>query len=347
MAPQVGGGERREVAGAQHARQRREVHRERAAQARRVGVAVDAHPARGAHRTRVVEQRREFRVARVIEARRLVGESIEEAALHVAPRRRIARDHDGLARRRSDRGRRGCQRVAVQLARRLDLGRQRREGRQRVVALDDHARLRKAPRRHLEEFPDGGRHVGVVAVDAHVRQHGVPGEVHVGDGALGDRGEHRLRIDAEVVRVHDQIVDVEQHAAAGARAQRREELALADPGAREGDVGRGVLQQQPPPERVLHLRDARRDVIEHFGRVEDGQQVVRRAAAEARPAQVIAHEGGFDGIARARAARAGTTTSSASLPAIESPPRAAGSGSRRAADPASRGACRRRRSAYR
>ena len=99
---EIGRRERGEIARREHARERGEVHRERATQARRIGVAVDAHAARSAHRARVVEQRRELRVARVIEAGGLVDQPREEGALERAATAAAAPGAAGRAPRRAD-----------------------------------------------------------------------------------------------------------------------------------------------------------------------------------------------------------------------------------------------------
>jgi hypothetical protein len=88
------------------------------------------------------------------------------------------------------------------------------------------------------------------------------------------------RVDPEVLRVHVQVVDVEQHAAAAAPAELAEELRLGHLVAAERDVDGRVLEREPAPEPLLHARDASAHVIEHALGQCDWKEIVGLATAE-------------------------------------------------------------------
>ena len=118
--------------------------------------------------------------------------------------------------------------------------------------------------------------VRAVRVDAHVRKHGVPGQVQVADALARQRRQVARRVDAEVLRVHVQVVDVEQHAAAAAPAElgeeapprraRRAKRDVARSRSRAGGAGRA---------RPARARRARRRARARARRERDRQEVVR------------------------------------------------------------------------
>ena len=111
---------------------------------------------------------------------------------------------------------------------------------------------------------------------------------------------------AEVQRVDHDVVDVEQHAAAGAPAQLREELRLGDRVVGERQVSRQVLDQDSPAQALLHLRDVAAEDVERLVGERDRQQVVgmqHRGSAgtrRAREAGVVGDARRLDALREAR-----------------------------------------------
>ena len=66
-----------------------------------------------------------------------------------------------------------------------------------------------------------------------------------------------------------------------------EELPLGERGIAERDVARDILEQNPPPENVLHLAHARGDVLERSLGVGQRQEIMGVPAGDPGPAQVI------------------------------------------------------------
>ena len=87
------------------------------------------------------------------------------------------------------------------------------------------------------------------------------------------------------------------------RRELGEERRLGQLVAREHRVGRGILEQDPAAELVLHVRDPRDDVIERGVGVGHRQQIVRLVTAQRCPAQMIRDHRGLELVAQRANAR--------------------------------------------
>ncbi len=147
----------------------------------------------------------------------------------------------------------------------------------------------------LEQAPNRVRDGLVVAVDEQRR----PLVVALLDMSrkmnFADRGERkvgqiRARRKAVVGRRHEDIVDVEQQAAAGAPRDGADEIRLARRRFAEQDVGRRIFEQQRPGDGLLHLVDVIAHRRERRFRVGQRQQVVEIDALVSRPGQMLGDE---------------------------------------------------------
>ena len=91
-------------------------------------------------------------------------------------------------------------------------------------------------------------------------------------------------------RADEDVVDVEQESAAGAARDLAQEIGLGECAFGEDDVGRGVFEQDRPPQRGLHLVDMVHDASEGFEGVGQGQEIVEEGALVGRPRQVLGNE---------------------------------------------------------
>ena len=149
-----------------------------------------------------------------------------------------------------------------------------------VAVPFDERRDRSALADHdLEELPDRVGDRPVVAVDQQkialvVLLLGMSGQMDLADlveRKIGKIGECRK---AMVGGRHEDVVDVEQQAAAGAPDDLADEVGLAHRRFLEEDVGRWVLEQDRPADRILHLVDMIGDTGEVAARIGQRQQVV-------------------------------------------------------------------------
>ena len=131
-----------------------------------------------------------------------------------------------------------------------------------------------------------------VRVDAVRALVGVSSEMHLDHAVVGQRGEVRVRIPAVVAARDVDVVHVEQERAVGLLRETREELGLAHARAREGDVARGVLENERTLEEVLHHAHALDHVGQHGLVVRQRQEIVVVAAGHAGPAHVVAEPHG-------------------------------------------------------
>ena len=152
-------------------------------------------------------------------------------------------------------------------------------------------------------------HAAAVIVDHDVGQLAVAGHVDLADDAARQRVDERTAVrerigHARVQRVDDDVVDVEQHPAAAARAELREELGLGDRVVGERDIRRQVLDQHRPAQPILHLRHMPRHQRERRLGERDRQQVVhvhdRAVRSDAREARVIGDAHRIDPLDQAR-----------------------------------------------
>ena len=121
-------------------------------------------------------------------------------------------------------------------------------------------------------------------------------EVNLEDARGIERGERGLGIGAVIVRVHQQVVEVEQDAAVGLTRNCGEELAFAHAVVGEAHVARDVLDRDAAAEPRLHLANARGHVPRRFLGVRQRQQIVEMRAAVRGPAQVIREPGGLEAL---------------------------------------------------
>ena len=126
--------------------------------------------------------------------------------------------------------------------------------------------------------------------------HRVTGQVDLPHRIRGQRIEIGDRIESEVVRGHEDIVDVAEQSASGALHQRREELGLRDRRVAKAQIARRILDQDPPPERVLRASDVLGDDGERLLRVRQREQVVQIGAARDAPGQMLGDEARLDAI---------------------------------------------------
>ncbi len=99
-----------------------------------------------------------------------------------------------------------------------------------------------------------------------------------------------MRVEAVIGRADEDVVDVEQEAAAGTLDDFGEKLRLADRGFGEGDVGRGVLEKDRALERGLHDLDVLADPVERLFRVGQGQEIVEESARVRRPGEMLGED---------------------------------------------------------
>src|SRR5690242_10836546 len=94
--------------------------------------------------------------------------------------------------------------------------------------------------------------------------HAVAGKMDFADGGRRQRIEVGRRVPAVVVRAHEDIVDVAENAAAGARGDGGEKLPLRDGRMLELQVRRGILDENWAPQARLGLIDVPANDIERL-----------------------------------------------------------------------------------
>jgi hypothetical protein len=107
------------------------------------------------------------------------------------------------------------------------------------------------------------------------------------DAIRRDAVEERARVVAVIEGADVDVVDVEQEPAAGTARELGDELPLHHFRLTELHVGGDVLQAQLAAEPLLHVVDARDDMIEGLARIGDGQEIVQVHAVHTGPAQMI------------------------------------------------------------
>ena len=121
-----------------------------------------------------------------------------------------------------------------------DLLEQHGEGREALVALEDHAPDRGAGQDVIQQRPDLGRRGGRVAVDQELALPVAADEVELDDAIERQAIEERDRVEAVIDRVDVEVRDVQEQAAAGPIDEFRQEFRLLEFGAgaleRIGDV---------------------------------------------------------------------------------------------------------------
>ena len=105
---------------------------------------------------------------------------------------------------------------------------------------------------------DQERGIVVVAVN------GMTAEMNFADMLDGEFVDEGSRIEAVIDGLDVHIVHVEQKPAAGAARNLAQERDLAHRRIGESDIGGGILEQHPAPERLLHLLDMVADARERL-----------------------------------------------------------------------------------
>ena len=111
---------------------------------------------------------------------------------------------------------------------------------------------------------DQERQAGVVAVL------GIAREMDFADRGKRKVGEIAVRVVAVIGRADEDVVDVEQKAAAGAPRDLAQEIGFRERAFGEHDIGRGIFEQDGPAKRVLRLVDMVGDPSERFERCRAG-----------------------------------------------------------------------------
>jgi hypothetical protein len=115
----------------------------------------------------------------------------------------------------------------------------------------------------------------------------VSGEVDLAHGMKREGGEVGAGVEAVVRGRDEDVVDVEQQPAAGAAGDLGEEVGLGPGRGGEGHVGGRVLEEHPPPERLLHRVHMVADEAKGLVGVGERQEVVEPGRAVARPGEVL------------------------------------------------------------
>ena len=85
----------------------------------------------------------------------------------------------------------------------------------------------------------------------------------------------------------EDVVDVEQQAAAGSAHDRANEVRFAHRRFAKRDIGGGIFEQDRPADRLLHFVDVIADASESGPRVGQRQQVVEKCGLVGRPGQML------------------------------------------------------------
>ena len=147
----------------------------------------------------------------------------------------------------------------------------------------------------LEQAPDRVGDRPVVAIDEQAIAFVVALLRMSGEMDFADRRERIIgqivdRRKAVIGRRHEDIVDVEQQPAAGAPRDGADKIRLAHCRFVEQDIGRGIFEQEPPADRLLHLVDMIAHRRERRLRVGQRQQVVEIGGLVGRPSQMLGDE---------------------------------------------------------
>ena len=137
------------------------------------------------------------------------------------------------------------------------------------------------------QLPNGMDHVSVVRVDQVRHAVGVAGQMKLHDPLVRDRADELERIEVVVEARDVDVVDVQQQAAAGRLGHPREKFGLGHRRVGERDVRAGVLEHQRPLEHVLHVRIRSITWPQRLLGVGNRQQVVRVAAGDSGPADMV------------------------------------------------------------
>jgi len=127
----------------------------------------------------------------------------------------------------------------------------------------------------------------VVSINQELALLAVAREVDLEDPPRRYPGQVVERIEAVVVRAHEDVVYVEQDAAVGALGDASEELPLRHRVRGIGEVRRNVLKSKSAPDLILHAPDPIGHVAERRLGVGKGDKVVEIPTLDAGPAQMV------------------------------------------------------------
>src|SRR5271169_44381 len=139
----------------------------------------------------------------------------------------------------------------------MSLVQQDLERRKVGVPLNQRGHWTKASERRGIERPDPLYDPGAVVVDQNVH---VLGDVMAGKVDLADRLDRESldicdRVEPKIPGADVDVVDVAEDAATGSKGDFRQELCLRNRGMPVTEIGRRVLDQQPPAKPLLRLID--------------------------------------------------------------------------------------------
>jgi hypothetical protein len=122
--------------------------------------------------------------------------------------------------------------------------------------------------------------VGIEKIGAVIR---VTSEMKLHYAFRRHRVDITMRVEAMVEGVHEDIVDVQQNPAISVLSDCRKEFPFRQPRVLISHVARDILNQNPPPESVLHLADSSRGMRHGLLGMRQRQQIVQVASADSRP----------------------------------------------------------------
>ena len=145
------------------------------------------------------------------------------------------------------------------------------------------------------KFPNRVDHVVVVRVDDVCGVVAVPRDVKLDDPLVRQGANERVRVEVMIEARDVDVVEVKQQTAVGLFGHAGDELPLLHRGVAESHVRAGVLQHERPLEEVLQRADTLHHVAQGLlGERAHWEQVVRVAAEDTRPADVVRNPPRFD-----------------------------------------------------
>ena len=139
-----------------------------------------------------------------------------------------------------------------------------------------------------EQRPDTIADRPVVRVDDDIALL-VTGEMHLPNPLQRQTADVFEGVETVIVRADEDIVHVEQQAAARATRHLRQKLPLGHLVLRKGDVARRILEQHNPAKTLLRMVDIVAHHLQRFPRQWQRKKIVAVVRARAGPAKVIRH----------------------------------------------------------
>ena len=113
-------------------------------------------------------------------------------------------------------------------------------------------------------------------------------------GSGRQRGDIGRGIPAVVMGADTDVIDVAQDAETGAGCDRRHELPFRNNRIAEGDVGRGVFDQDASPQMGLRLVDVAAHDFKRFLGHWQGKQIGEVSPTDDIPGDMLGHQAGLD-----------------------------------------------------